>query len=165
MFMNKLIPLALITLTLSCASGCKKEEASPAAPNTPATTNCNFTTDVVAVDGTSFPVKKYNCGAPAGSYLAEYLTDSSAVPTGLVFMFSGSGSPAAGDYAIHADAATVAAGQVYVEYYDPSTAWHGTAGTVHVEANGAARVFTFCSLTLNAGGSNNKTVSARGTCN
>jgi hypothetical protein len=152
-----------ITLTLFVA-GCKKDEAPTQTNTPPPTTTCNYTTNVVVVDGTSHAVVKTNCNTIA-NYLAEFLTDSSASPTGLVFMFSTTTAPAAGDYTIQPDAASVTTGQVYVEYYDPSTAWRGTTGTVKVTVTGSLHIFEFCSLTLNAGGSNNKTVSARGTCN
>jgi hypothetical protein len=156
--------LMLAATLILFVAGCKKDE-SPTQTNTPSpTTTCNYTTDVVAVDGTSHAVVKTNCQT-VGSFLAEFLTDSSAVPTGLVFSFSTTTAPAAGSYTIQPDAASVTAGQVYVEYYDPSTAWRGMTGTVKVTANGSQHIFEFCNLTLNAGGSNNKTVSARGTCN
>jgi len=164
--MKPFSPFAALALTIVLViAGCKKDEASPLTPNTPAPTVCNYTTDIVSVDGTSHAILKYNCKV-VGGYIAEFLTDTSAAPTGVALAFApGSGTPAAGNYLITSDATSVGAGQVYVEYYDPSTAWHGTTDTVKVAANGAARVYTFCSLTLTAGGSNNKTVSLRGTCN
>lgn len=61
------------------------------------------------------------------------------------------------------DVAQVAAGKVYVEYYDPANAWQGTTGTVTVTAGGPQVVITFCSLTLNGAGT--KVVSTRATTN
>ena len=143
--------------------GCKKDEA-PTTPNNPQP-SCNYTTDVIAVNGTASPIIRPYCHVLGSSYYAEFHTDTSAAPTGVAMIFSGSSTPAAGDYTIVTDVSQVAPGKVFVEYYDPSTAWDGTTGTVKVTLSGSQTVITFCSLTLTANPGNNKTVSVRATCN
>ena len=150
--------LAVTVFAVLCG-GCKKD-SSPAQNNNNTSANCNFTTDVVVVDGVSKTVVHTNAQAIGTGYIVEFLTDNSASPTGLALAFSA--TPAAGDYAIQPDATAIVAGQVYVEYYDPSTAWHGMSGTVKITANGSQKVVTFCSQDLFASATNKKTVSVRG---
>lgn len=154
-----------VLIVLVTVNGCKKDDEAPTQPGggSTNTTSCNFSTDVVAVSGSNHSIVKYNC---SGSGLSEFLIDSGATTaSGVVLSFeAGTGIPAAGSYLITADAAHVNTGQVYVEFYDASTAWHGTTDTVHVAEGGAGRIYTFCSLTLTAGGTNTKTVSLRATC-
>ena len=159
------LSLVFTVAVLVLSQGCKKDDNPTQPPPNPASTTCNFTTDVVVVDGTSGNVIKANCSTPGSSYIAEFLTDTSVAPTGIALVFSTATSPDSGNYATQADAAHIAAGEVYVEYYNPTTAWHATTGTVHVAQSGAAKIFTFCSLTLTAGGTSTKSVSIRGTCN
>ena len=145
-----------------CATSCKKDE-NPTAANNPAT--CNYTTDIVVVNGASSMILKVHNQAIGAGYIIEFLTDTSAAPTGVALSFNGSTSPAAGDYAIEPDVTNVTAGKVYVEYYDPATAWRGMSGTVKVTASGAQKVITFCNQELVATATNKKTVSIRGTAN
>lgn len=160
----KYIIIAIATLALCIFAGCNKEEDNPTQPPGGSTATCSYTTDVVAVDGTTAGVLRAT-GHTVGNWIAEFLTDTSAVPTGVALVFGTTASPTAGDYTIDADPANVTAGEVYVEYYNATTAWHGTSGTVKVEGSGSAKVYSFCSLTLTAGGSNTRTVSLHATGN
>ena len=154
--------LAIATLTLSLTGGCKKDEAPAAnSPNNPG--NCNFTTDVIAADGATRNIIRAVCHVLGTSYFAEFHTDTSAAPTGVAMIFSGTTRPAPGTYTIVTDVGQVAAGKVFVEYYDPSSAWIGTTGTITVATSGSQVVITFCSLTLT--GVNAKVVSVRATTN
>jgi hypothetical protein len=149
---------------LLSVAGCKKDD-NPAASNNSNNTNCNFTTNVVVAGGVSSNVVQTNNNALGAGYIVEFLTDTSAAPTGVALVFSGGTSPAAGDYAMQADVSQLTTGQVYVEYYDPATAWHGTTGTVKVTASGSQKIATFCNIELTATPTNKKTVSIRGTFN
>lgn len=153
------IAMSLVLIVPSC-----KKDESPTSSNNPSQT-CNYTTDVVAVNGVTANIIRPYCHVLGGSYFAEFHTDTSAAPTGIAMLFSGTSAPAAGDYTIVTDVGQVASGKVFVEYYDPTTAWDGTAGTVKVTVSGSQTVITFCSLTLTANPGNNKTVSVRATCN
>jgi hypothetical protein len=157
------VALAIATLTLSLAGGCKKDEAttSPANPNNSG--NCNFTTDVIAADGATRNIIRAVCHVLGSSYFAEFHTDTNAAPTGIAMIFSGTTRPAPGTYTIVTDVSQVAAGKVFVEYYDPASAWIGTTGTITVATGGSQVVITFCSLTL--AGVNTKVVSVRATTN
>ncbi len=158
-------PFLILTFAALLCVGCKKDdEPTQPPPSNTGTGSCNFTTELVVVDGTNKPIQKPNCHT-TGTYYAEFLVDTSAAPTGVALAFSTTSSPDTGTYTVVPDVPSVTTGKVYVEYYDPSTAWHGTSGSVHVASQSGMKVYTFCSLTLNAGGTNNKTVSLRGTCN
>lgn len=158
--------LTVFSMTLVMfAGGCKKDSnpAQNSANNN--TSNCNFTTDVVVVDGVSRNIVQTNANALGAGFIVEFLTDNSASPTGIALLFSSSSSPAAGDYAFESDATQVTAGKVYVEYYDPTTAWRGISGTAKVAMSGAQKVITFCLTELVATPTNKKIVSVRGTMN
>jgi len=155
---------ALFVVCLLSLTSCKKDE-SPTQSNNSNNTNCNFTTNVVVVGGVSSNVVHTNNNGLGSGYIVEFLTDTSAAPTGVALVFGGGTSPAAGDYTVQADVSQLTTGQVYVEYYDPATAWHGTTGTVKVTASGSQRVATFCNMELTATPTNKKTVSIRGTFN
>ncbi len=134
----------LILVMVVSLGGCSKNDNPSQPPNNqPAT--CNFSTDVVAVNGTEHAVVKVNQNT-VPSYIAEFLIDTSAAPTGVALVFSGSAVPDTGTYAIEANPGSLAAGKVYVEYYDAANAWHGTTGSIHVAAGAGGRVYTFCSL-------------------
>ena len=159
MFFATVVALVLI------AAGCKKDEDTSGPNNSANNGNCNFTSDGIATDGTTRNIIKALCHVLGSSYFAEFHTDTSAAPTGVAMIFAGTTRPAPGTYTIVTDVALVAAGTVYVEYYDPATAWQGTTGTITVAANGSQVLITFCSLTLSAGGTNTKVVSVRATTN
>ena len=150
-----LVACSLVMLFVSSVPGCKKDETTQP-PDHPAT--CNFTTNVVVVDGVSKNIIRVNN--------TEFLVDTSALASGVAMLFT-TALPDPGEYAVIDDAASVTTGKVYVEFYDSSSAWHGTTGTVTVTATagGAQRVIAFCNLALTAGPSDNKTVSLRGTTN
>ncbi|HCV44207.1 MAG TPA: hypothetical protein DGH68_12035 [Bacteroidetes bacterium] len=153
---------AIAVIALAAVGGCKKDE-SPATTNNPNNTgNCNFTTDVIAVDGVTKNIIRPLCHVLGSAYYAEFLVDTSAAPTGVAMVFFGGARPSPGTYTI-VPAFPTAAGTVYVEYYDPTNAWIGTTGTVTVTAAGSQVVITFCSLALI--GVNAKVVSVRATTN
>ncbi len=152
---------AACILILLMIGGCKKD-AETTSPNNN-TGTCNFTTDVIAVDGATGNIIRAFCHVLGSSYFAEFHTDTSAAPTGIAMIFSGTTRPAPGTYTIVTDVALVAAGTVYVEYYDPANAWQGTTGTITVATSGSQVVITFCSLTLSGAGT--KVVSVRATTN
>ena len=162
--MNTARLVSLCILIIFLITSCKKDE-NPSSPNNPNPNNCNYTTDIVVVSGTSSNIVKVHSQAIGAGYIIEFLTDTSAAPTGVALSFNGSASPAAGDYTIEPDIANVTAGKVYVEYYDPATAWRGMSGTVKVTASGALKVITFCNQELVATATNKKTVSLHGTTN
>jgi hypothetical protein len=147
---------------LLSAAGCKKDN-NPAQTNNTNTNTCNFTTDVIAVDGTTRAIIRPVCHVLGTAYFAEFHTDTSAAPTGVAMIFSGTTRPAPGTYTPVNDVNLVAAGKVYVEYYDPANAWQATTGTVTVAASGSQVVITFCNLTLSGAGT--KVVSVRATTN
>jgi hypothetical protein len=152
-----------VAILFSLTGGCKKDETPAAANNPDPSGNCNFTTDVIAADGVTRNILRAVCHVLGSSYFAEFHTDTSAAPTGVALIFSGTTRPAPGTYAIVTDVAQVAPGKVYVEYYDTANAWQGTTGNVTVTDGGSQVVITFCSLTLN--GPNTKVVSTRATTN
>jgi hypothetical protein len=156
--------IVLLSATLLAASivSCKKD-AQPTNATNNTGQNCNFTTDVVVVDGATNAIVQPMCHVLGSSYFAEFLTNTSAAPTGIAMIFSGSTRPSAGSYSIITDVNQLAAGKVFVEYYDPANSWIGTTGTITVAASGSQAVITFCSLTLTGVG--NKVVSVRATTN
>lgn len=82
---------------LLCAAGCKKDE-DPAQSNNTSTNNCNFTTNVIAVDAAARNIIRAVCHVLGTSYFAEFHTDTSAAPTGVAMIFSGTTRPAPGTY-------------------------------------------------------------------
>jgi hypothetical protein len=155
-----------VAVLILCIGGCKKDD-NPTQSNTTTTTtgSCNFTTDVIAVEGATKNIIKPFCHVLGSTYFAEFLVDTSAAPTGVAILFDGAATPAVGDYSIVTQVSQVAAGKVYVEYYDPANAWDGTTGTVKVTKSGTQTVVSFCSLDLYNTPSSKKTVSVRATCN
>ncbi len=152
---------AISILLVLMVAGCKKDEETTAPSNNAG--NCNFTTDVIAADGTTKNIIRAVCHVLGSNYFAEFHTDTTGAPTGVAMIFSGTTRPAPGTYTIVTDVAQVTTGKVFVEYYDPTTAWPGTTGTITVTASGSQVVITFCSLTLT--GSSTKVVSIRATTN
>ena len=163
---SKSLYLAAAFCAAILCSSCKKDE-TPTTTNqanpSGGTANCNFTTDVIAADGATKSIIRAVCHVLGSAYFAEFHTDTSAAPTGIAMIFSGTTRPAPGSYTIVTDVVQVTTGKVYVEYYDPTNAWQGTTGTVTVAASGSQVVITFCSLTL--AGPNTKVVSVRATTN
>ena len=156
----------LATIVLLSLASCKKDDGPTQANNNPnggGNNNCNFTTDVIAVDGVTKAIIHPICHVLGTSYFAEFLVDTSAAPTGVAMIFAGTTRPAAGTYTIVPTVTQVTAGNVFVEYYDPTNAWDGTTGTVTVAASGSQSLITFCSVTLT--GTGTKAVSVRATTN
>ena len=155
---------SVLVIVLSLA-GCKKDDNPTQQSTNPSVTGCNFTTDVVAVDGVTKSIIRPVCHVLGSSYFAEFLIDTSAAPTGIAMIFLGTAAPVAGDYAIVTQVNQVAAGKVFVEFYDPTNAWDGTTGTVKVTVSGSQTIVSFCTLDLFNTPTNRKTVSVRATCN
>lgn len=157
-------PLFLFTLSIAVLmtiSSCKKKSDD----ETPTTNPCNFTTNVIVVDGTTKNIIATDCKDNGSNYLSEQKTDTSSTPEAIVMAFNGTASPAPGTYTAVNDIALVTANTVYVEYYTATDAFQPSTGTVTVTASGSAKNFTFCDLSFTQSGSNLKKISIRATCN
>ena len=155
---NLLLSAAVIALVVSSCA--KKDDDDSSATNP-----CNFTTNVIEVEGSNKAIVKSDCKIFGTSYYSEHLTDSSATPEGAVMVFMGGAPPAAGDYAVINDITQLAATNVYVEYYKIADSFQPTAGSVKVTDSGGSKIYTFCNLSCSQGGLNAKKVSLRAMCN
>lgn len=156
----------LLSLIIVSVVACKKDNDEETNPQTPTAEECNLTTNAIVLDGTQFGIVKSNCFSPfAGSYYSEHMSDtSSAAPKGIVMVFNGTAAPVAGDYTITPNAGSIAAGQVFVEYYNTASSWHGSSGTVKVTDSGSSKVYSFCKISC-TDGTATKILSVRATCN
>ncbi|MFN8155021.1 MAG: hypothetical protein U0Y08_12080 [Bacteroidia bacterium] len=160
--MKKQLPfslLAVISMMLLSIS-CKKEEADPAPANN---SSCNYTTDVVAVDGTIKNVVSDSCRVFGTNYYTEHFADAGKTEA-VTIIFDGTSLPAAGDYTAVNTFPAVGPGKVYVEYYTNTSAYQPASGTVSVAVSGTTRIYTFCNLSC-TDGTTTKSVSLRSTCN
>ncbi|HNR18741.1 MAG TPA: hypothetical protein PKN75_07050 [Bacteroidia bacterium] len=163
-YSKKILATILPVILLSFTSCKKDNEEETATPQTPATDECSFSANAIVLDGTQAAIIKSNCFSPfAGTYYSEHMSDTSSTsPKGVVMVFNGA-APAVGDYTVTPNASSIAAGQVFVEYYNTATSWHGTAGTIKVTDSGSSKVYTFCKISC-TDGSTTKVVSVRATC-
>ena len=151
--------LAVTSMMLLCIA-CKKDDSDPAPVNN---SGCNYSTDVVAVDGTVKNIVSDSCRVFGSNYYTEHFADAGKTEA-VTIIFDGTALPAAGDYTAVNTLATVGPGKVYVEYYTNTSAYQPASGTVNVTVNGSSRIYSFCNLSC-TDGSVTKSISLRSTCN
>jgi hypothetical protein len=159
----RFIPVLLFALLL--VQSCKKEEDASSVTPPPAANNnstCNYTTNILVVDGASKNITGSSCHSNASDYTSEHYTDT-VQSEGLTMIFNGTSAPAAGTYTA-IGTVPVSAGQVFIEYFASIIAFQTTGGTVTVSDNGSSKVYSFCNLSFSDGAST-KVISARATCN
>lgn len=157
----KAFPILTIALSIVLFTSCKKDNHEPEPPDNN-TNPCNYTSNVLVIGGTSKNITNSSCNGNASDYTSEHYTDG-AHTEGLTMMFNGAVAPSAGTYTA-VNAVPVAAGKVYVEYFETTNAYQPTSGTVTVSDNGSSKIYTFCNLSF-TNGSATKTISVRATCN
>jgi hypothetical protein len=150
--------LLFFVISILIYSSCKKSDSDPEISNAP----CNFTTNLIEIDGTLKNITAGNCYNAGLTFTSEQYVDSGHTE-GLTMIFDGSTTPLAGSYDA-VNTLPVLPGKVYLEYFETVNAYQPTSGKVTVTDNGSSKVFTFCNLSF-AGGVNTKLVSSRATCN
>jgi hypothetical protein len=159
--------ISLISILVLFSSSCKKDDAepTPSATTIPSnnTTTCNFTTNVLVIDGTVKTILSDSCRVFGSNYYAEHFADAGKTE-GIAIIFNGTSVPAAGTYTAVNTFAAIAPGKAYVEYYNTSNAYQPASGTVTVTDNGSSKIYTFCNFSC-TDGTTTKSVSLRSNCN
>ncbi len=157
----------LVSTMILFSTSCKKDDAettpAPTPTPAPANTTCNYTTNVLVIDGTVKTILSDSCRVFGTNYYTEHFADA-AKTEGIAIIFDGTALPAAGTYSAVNTFAAVAPGKAYVEYYNISNAYQPASGTVTVTDNGSSKIYTFCTFSC-TDGTTTKVISLRSKCN
>ncbi len=162
----KNLSVSALVFILLCHISCKKNNAEPETTtnnNNNPTPTCNFSTNVLVIDGIQKNVLSDSCRVFGSNYYTEHFVDA-AKTEAITIIFDGTSIPAAGTYTAVNTFPAINATHVYVEYYTAASAYQPASGTVTVTDSGSAKIYTFCNLPC-TDGTTTKTISVRATCN
>lgn len=151
-----------LALLLSLNYSCKKDNDPPTTSPTP-NNNCNYTSNVLAVDATTKSILSDSCRVFGDKYYTEHFADAGRTEA-VTIIFDGTSAPSPGNYTAVNSFAAISSSQVYVEYYTAADAFQPASGTVTVADSGTSKIYSFCNLTC-TNGTATKTISLRNVCN
>ena len=159
---RKVFPLLTLALSMMIYASCKKDDPEPEPVNNNSDA-CNYTTNVLVIDGTTKNIVSDSCRVFGSNYYTEHFVDAGKTE-GIAIIFNGTSLPAAGTYTAVNTFGAIAAGKAYVEYYSATSAYQPAAGTITVTNSGNSKIYTFCNFSC-TDGTTTKVVSVRATCN
>ncbi|HKR05477.1 MAG TPA: hypothetical protein VJY62_12655 [Bacteroidia bacterium] len=161
---RNVFPLLTLVLSIMLFTSCKKDDPEPSpAANNNNNDPCNYTTNVLVVDGNTKNIVSDSCRVFGSNYYTEYFVDAGKTE-GIAIIFNGTSMPAAGTYTAVNTFTAIASGKAYVEYYSATSAYQPASGTITITNSGNSKIYTFCNFSC-TDGTTTKTISVRATCN